>query len=202
MTLAFQSLSPGPSRKSELGDVYRLADHLDATLAMGEDLLRCRLDVAVLATGDAHAHIFKRGKAISEFARSVRALELGIVSRLIQARSRAADVRGVDRRFAPILGLFIGGTAPLADAAVRVSGLGDVSPAALMSGPDVLQFLTSRSLLAPGAVSLASVTELAVGEDYLLAAEIHLGTLLDMVAQLLETLDLAFDLYAAPRLPA
>lgn len=199
MTLAVQSLPLQPSRRTELGDVYRLADHLDATLAMGEDLLRRKLDVAVLVPGDTHAQITKRNQAISEFSRGVRALELGIVSRLMQARTRAVELRSIDTHFAPILGLFIGGTAALTDAASRAGGLGDISPAALIRGPDVLQFLTSRSVLVPGATSLAAVPALAVTEDYLLANEIHLGTLLDMVAQLLETLDLAFDLYAEPR---
>ena len=35
----------------------------------------------------------------------------------------------------------------------------------------------------------------SVGEDYLVAGRIHLGTLLDLVATFLDTLDLLFDLY-------
>jgi hypothetical protein len=200
MTVTLQVRGTAPQPSAELSGIYRLANHLDATLAIGEDLLRQKLDVPLLAAGTGHNAITQRNQTISQFVRSVRALELGITSRLLQARHRAAEVREVDARFAPILGLFIGGTAPLADAAAgRDGGLGDISGAALTGGPEILHFLTSRSLIAPGAASLGAVTALTVGDNYLLAAQIHLGTLLDMVAQLLETLDLAFDLYAEPR---
>jgi hypothetical protein len=200
MSLANPILDPKASTASALGGVYRLADHLDATLAMAEDLLTQKLDAGLPAPGDGHAAITQRSQSISQFARSVRALELAIASRLIQARARASEMRSVDPRFARLLSLFAGATAVLADAAAgRDGGLGDISQAALINGSDVLQFLTSRAVMPPGAVSLGSVAALAVTEDYLLAAQIHLGTLMDMVAQLLETLDLAFDLYAEPR---
>ena len=200
MAAALQSVRHAPPAAPQLGSIYRLADHLDATLAMGEDLLQQKLDVAVLAAGDAHRAISVRNQAISQFARAVRALELGITSRLLQARLRAAEVRDVDPRFSPVLGLLVGGTAVLADAAAgRDGGLGDISQSALMGGPEVLQFLKTRSLLAGGIVSLGTVAALAVTDDYLLAAQIPLGTLLDMIAQVLDTLDLAFDLYAEPR---
>jgi hypothetical protein len=198
MTAAMHSLRPSPA--PELGSIYRLADHLDATLAMGEDLLRQTLDVAVLAAGDAHDAISARNQAISQFARAVRALELGITSRLLQARLRAAEVRDVDARFSPVLSLLSAGTAVLADAAAgRDGGLGDISQAALMGGSEVLQFLKSRGLVGGGTTSLSAIAVLGVSEGYLLAAQIHLGTLLDMIAQILDTLDLAFDLYAEPR---
>ncbi len=200
MNLATPSLSPKRSAASALGGVYRLADHLDATLALAEDLLTQTCDAAAPAAGDGHDAITTRNRSIMQFARTIRAQELAIVSRLIQARTRASELRSLDPRFAPLLAIFVGATAVLADAAAgREGGLGDISPSALTSGPDVLHFLTSRTVLQPGAVSLGNVSTLAVTEDYLLSAQIHLGTLMDMVAQLLETLDLAFDLYAEPR---
>jgi hypothetical protein len=200
MNLASPSLAPKVSAASALGGVYRLADHLDATLALAEDLLSQKAVVGPLAAVDGHEAITARNQSITQFARTVRAQELAIVSRLIQARTRASELRSVDPRFAPLLALFVGATAVLADAAAgRDGGLGDISPSALTNGPDVLYFLASRAVVPPGAVSLANVAALAVTEDYLLAAQIHLGTLMDMVAQVLETLDLAFDLYAEPR---
>jgi hypothetical protein len=200
MNLASPSLAPKVSAASALGGVYRLADHLDATLALAEDLLGQTCIIRALAAGDVHEAITERNRSIMQFARTVRAQELSIVSRLIQARTRASELRSVDPRFAPLLALFVGATAVLADAAAgRDGGLGDVSPSALTNGPDVLHFLTSRAVLEPGAISLGNVGALPVTENYLLSAQIHLGTLMDMVAQLLETLDLAFDLYAEPR---
>jgi hypothetical protein len=200
MNAASPALAPKVSAASSLGGVYRLADHLDATLALAEDLLSQKCAVGPLAAGVGHEAITARNRSMTQFARTIRAQELSIVSRLVQARSRASELRSVDPRFAPMLALFAGATAVLADAAAgRDGGLGDISPSALTSGPDVLHFLTSRAVLLPGAVSLGAVSALAVTEDYLLAARIQLGPLMDMVAQLLETLDLAFDLYADPR---
>ena len=200
MAAALQTLRHASPAPPQLGSIYRLADHLDATLAMGEDLLQQTLDVAVLAAGDAHSAVSARNHAISQFARAVRALELGITSRLLQARLRAVEVRDVDARFSPVLGLLAGGTAVLADAAAgRDGGLGDISQSALMGGTEVLLFLKSRRLVDDCTASLSAIAVLGVTEDYLLAAQIHLGVLLDMIAQILETLDLAFDLYAEPR---
>ena len=200
MAAALQFHRQAPAAPPQLGSIYRLADHLDATLAMGEDLLRQKLDVAMLAAGDMHDAVIERSRVVSKFARGVRALELGITSRLLQVRLRAQEVRDLDARFAPVLGLLIGGTAILADAAAgRDGGLGDISQSALIGGPEVLQFLKSRALLAEALPSLGPIAALGVTEDYLLAGHIHLGTLLDMIAQILDTLDLAFDLYAEPR---
>ncbi len=195
---------PTPSELgANLASIYRLADHLDATLAMGEDLLRCAADIAPLPAAADHAAIVERQHAITIFARSVRALELGIVSRLLQARTRAIEVRDVHPRFQPLLALFVGGLAPLADAAQgRDGGLGDISAAALSSGADALQFLRSRAVVPAGTQSLAGFQKAQITDTYLLAERIPLGTLLDMVATALDALDLAFDLYAEPRTDA
>lgn len=180
--------------------IYQLADHLDATLAMGEDLMKETIDVAPLAEGDANAAIMARQSALTEFARRVRTLELGMTARLLQARVRATEIADVHPKFAPLIKLFIGGTAPLADAAARIGeGLGDISELALASGPDVLSFLASRSVVGGDAVTQSAVSALAVSNDYVLMQTIHLGTLLDMVAQFLDSLDLAFDLYGEPK---
>ena len=130
-------------------------------------------------------------------------MELAIVARMLQARLRATEVRYLHPRFAPLIGLFIGCTAALADAAAGLEGgLGDTSATALMSGPDVRAFLISRGLLEASAPSLAMLAELTASEDYLLAERIHLGTLMDMISSLLDAMDFAFDLYAAPRAAA
>ena len=184
--------------KPDLSAIYRLADHLDATLAMGEDLLQQSFDIAPPALGDTNVTIASRQRSISDFARTVRALELGMTARLLQARTRAIEVRAVHLQFAPLIGLFVGGTAPLADCAAD-GELGDISGMALATGPDVLAFLTSRALIDTAASSLAGVSKLHVTDGYLLSAHIHLGTLMDMIAQFIDTLDLAFDLYADAR---
>lgn len=186
----------------DLSAIYRLSDHLDATLAMGEDLLAQAIKVAQPVTGDANAQIADRQNALADYARTVRALELGMTARILQARVRAKDVRNTHPEFAPLVGLFIGGTAPLADAVAGIDGgLGDVSALALTSGPDVLVFLKTRGLVDSQMRSLAGLTSLAASEGYLLGERIHLGTLMDMIAAFLEGLDLAFDVYGAPAAP-
>ncbi len=187
-----------PAHPTDLSNIYRLADQLDATLAMGEDLLGSNLVLKPLMAGDANAALARRHQQISDFARHLRALELAMTARLLQARARAADVRDVHPRFTPLIGLFVGGTAPLTDAATS-GGLGDISELALATGPDVLAFLKSRALIDADAASLGSCVSVQVTDGYLLAAAIHLGTLLDMIAQFLDSLDLAFDLYDAAR---
>lgn len=199
MTLTAPSIQPAIP-PPDISTIYRLADQLDATLAIGEDLLRLTVDVAAPGPGDANAAIVQRHEAIADFARAARALELAMTARLLQARARAVEIRDTHQRFSLLIGLFIGGTAPLADAAAGLNGgLGDVSASALAGGPDIHQFLQSRAVIDATVRSLAQVTTLACREDYLLAAQIHLGTLLDMIAQFLDSLDLAFDLYAQPR---
>ena len=186
-------------RPRDLAPIYRLADHLDATLAMGEDLLRQSTAAAPSIAGDATAQIAARQCTFTEFTRRIRALELAMTAHVLQARSRATEVRHLHAQFAPLIGLFVGGTAALADAAAgRDGGLGDISATALNSGPDVLEFLASRAMIDPTTRSLAGLTTLAISDDYLLAARIHLGTLLDMIAQFLDSLDLSFDIYAEP----
>src|SRR5262249_22318254 len=81
---------------------------------------------------------------------------------------------------------------PLADAA---AALGDTSARAFDSGDTASAFLRSRNLIARDAAGLEGLTQLAVSEDYLLAGRMRLGTLLDLVATFLDTLDLLFDLY-------
>ena len=66
------------------------------------------------------------------------------------------------------------------------------------TGDTASAFLRSRGLIARDAAGLERLSQLAVGEDYLVAGRIHLGTLLDLVATFLDTLDLLFDLYDEP----
>jgi hypothetical protein len=89
----------------------------------------------------------------------------------------------------------VAGTAPLVDAAAE---LGDTDARDFNSADAALTFLRTRGLLASDAAGLEGLNRLAVSEDYLIAARIRLGTLLDLVATFLDTLDLVFDLHAEP----
>jgi hypothetical protein len=50
------------------------------------------------------------------------------------------------------------------------------------------------------AAGLTNLSQLAVSEEYLVAGRIRLGTLLDLVAAFLDTLDLLVDIPEAPKL--
>ena len=164
--------------------IYLLSDHLDAALAMGEDLLT---EKAALAAPTQHltvTRLARQNRDIAEFLKNVRTLELTMTARLLQARKRAQDLKRVDSRLRPLIALFAAGTTALCDAAAE---LGDSTEHDFDTGDVASAFLRSRGL-----------SELKVSEEYLVAGRIRLGTLLDLVATFLDTLDLMFDLYGAP----
>lgn len=173
--------------------IYLLGDHLDAALAMGEDLLTEKVTLADPLRKLTNARLGRQNREIAEFLTTVRTLELSLISRLMQARRRAEDLKRREVRLKPLIGLFLGGTAPLADAAAE---LGDTSARDFATGDTAHAFLRSRGLIARDAPGFEGLAHLAIGEDYLVAARIRLGTLLDLVATFLDTLDTLFDLYA------
>ena len=86
----------------------------------------------------------------------------------------------------------MGGTAALVDAAEE---LGDTTNQAFATGDAAQAFLRSRGILARDAAGLEQLSQLTVTEEFLVAGRIRLGTLLDLVATFLDTLDVMFDLY-------
>jgi hypothetical protein len=187
---------PASAQQPRHPSLYLLGDHLDAALAMGEDLLTERV---VLADATQHltmARMVRQNRELAEFLATVRTLELSLTARLLQARKRAEDMRRRESRLKPLIALFVAGTAPLVDAAAE---LGDTTSRDFDTGDTASAFLRSRGLIARDAAGLERLTQLSVGEDYLVAGRIRLGTLLDLVATFLDTLDLLFDLYEEPR---
>jgi hypothetical protein len=165
--------------------LHLLRDHLDAALALGEDLLAAELML------DAPDQPGLRGwlrhtRNLDAFLGSLRTLEYAMTARLLQALARADELRRDDARLRPFLALFVAGTAPLLDAAAE---LGDTDARAFDGADAELTFLRSRGLLAQDAAGLELVSRLAVADDYLLAGRLPLGPLLDLIAGFLETLD-------------
>jgi hypothetical protein len=172
--------------------LYLLSDHLDAALAMGEDLLT---EKALLADPTQHltvSRVLRQNRDIAEFLKNVRTLELTMTARLLRARKRAEELKRGEGRLGPLIALFVSGTAALADAAAE---LGDTTEHDFETGDVATAFLRSRGLIARDSAGLHGLSQLEVTEEYLVAARIRLGTLLDLVATFLDTLDLTFDLY-------
>ena len=178
--------------------IYLLGDHLDAALAMGEDMLTEKVALADAAEQLTTARLVRQNRELSEFLTITRTLELSLTARLLQARKWTEDLRRRESRLKPLVGLFIGGTAPLVDAAQE---LGDTTTHDFETGDTAIAFLRSRGLIARDAAGLEGLASLAVTEDYLVAGRIRLGTLMDLIATFLDTLDLMFDLYGEPVQP-
>jgi len=187
-----------PSTTSKLPSLYLLGDHLDAALAMGEDLLTEKVVLADAAQPPSMARLVQQNRELAEFLTIVRTLEMSLTARLLQARKRAEEMRRHETRLKPLIALFVGGTAPLVDAAKE---LGDTTVHDFNTGDTAFAFLRSRALIARDAAGLERLSELRVGEDYLVAGRIRLGTLLDLVATFLDSLDLIYDLYGEPSEP-
>lgn len=183
--------------------LYLLADHLDAALAMGEDLLACK--VALGAGQGAHSHavtamerIEVQNRALRVFVAEARTLELALVSRLLQARKWAEELRQSELGLKPVISLFVAGTAQLAD---HVAEIGDPTNGAFETGNTALAYLRSRGLIDTNEVSLAAREEITVSDDLLVVGLARLGTLLDLVATFLDTLDLLGDMRLAESQP-
>jgi hypothetical protein len=180
-----------PERNPSL---YLLRDHLEATLALGEDLLSTELHVAA---GDRPGlrNWIRQTRDLEEFLGSLRTLEYAMTARLLQARKWAEELRRGDVRLKPLIALFVAGTAPLLDAAAE---LGDTDTRDFECDDAALTFLRRRGMLAPDAAGLELISRLAVGEDYQVVGRIGLGPLLDLVATFLDTLDTLYGPDIAP----
>jgi hypothetical protein len=178
--------SIAPKRNPSL---YLLKDHLDAALALGEDLLSAELALAASDRPGLRDWI-RQTRGLDDFIRSLRTLEYAMTARLLQARKRADELKRSDSRLKPLIALFVAGTAPLVDAAAE---LGDADARNFDGADAALTFLRGRGLLAADAAGLELVSHLAVGEDYQVAGRVGLGTVLDLVAAFLDSLDMLYE---------
>jgi hypothetical protein len=172
--------------------IYLLGDHLDAALAMGEDLLAEKLALLDAVETPSRGHLLRQNRALNQFLATVRCLELAMIARLLEARRRGEELKQREGRLRPLAVLLAAGTAPLVDA---VAELGDTSTRDFDTGDTASAFLRSRNMIARDAAGFAGLAQLAVSEDYLVAGRVRLGTLLDLIAAFLDALDDQFDLY-------
>ncbi|MGB4866557.1 MAG: hypothetical protein WBP38_11760 [Hyphomicrobium sp.] len=170
--------------------VYMLADHLDAALAAGEDLVARGQDWRALAENQASNPTF----AIDQraLAEEVRGLELMLTARTLKAREHARALAGIDRRFAAVANLFVSGTAILLDA---VEECGDARSEDFDTGDDVVSYIRSRGLISPEASNVLIPAQLTIDDNFLVAKRLTLGPLLDMAAAFLDALDTQYDLF-------
>lgn len=166
--------------------IYLLADHLDAALAAGEDLIAATLPAGVDreeagTPEDVPAYVARLAKH-----------EAAIIARVLQARRRASELPRIDAPTQTIVQLIISQSTSLI---ALIDQFGDQSEHRFMTGDDPLSFLRARGLVAEEAASLPRFDKLKVTDSYRIAGVIELGPLLDMVAGALEALDIAYDLF-------
>ncbi|MGL4397831.1 MAG: hypothetical protein ACRCS9_14920 [Hyphomicrobium sp.] len=170
--------------------VYMLADHLDAALAAGEDLIARGSDWRQLLENPGDVETFPHRQR--DIAMKVQALELMLIARTLKAREHASTLSGLDRRFAPIAKLFASGTAVLEDA---VEACGDATDGDFETGDSLLAYVRGRGLIAPDAATVTSPAQMTIDETFLVAKRLVLGALLDMSAAFLDALDAQYELF-------
>ena len=196
MTPAWRRLdAEAHARVQGLGPVLLVADHLDAALAFAEDLTHTAFKLPENGASDT-ATLTARNDAFMTFAQSVRALELALTSRVLQARKRSVAIELSSEDFQRLIRSFVGGTAIFADAVEQDRARNAAfSSNPLIGGPEAMRFLKLRGVIDRDVRSLDEISLLAITETYPVAGLIELGPLMDMVAAFLDALDTAFDLY-------
>jgi hypothetical protein len=170
--------------------VYMLADHLDATLAAGEDLMARGAEWRSLAEKprDPVEYASRQREIVEE----IRSLELMLIARILKARTHAGTLSEYDDRFRAVAKLFVSGTAILLDA---VNESGDARSMDFDTGDGIVPYVRSRGLIAPDARAVRTASDLTIDDNFLVAKRMALGPLLDMAAAFLDALDIQYELF-------
>lgn len=169
---------------------YMLADHLDAALAAGEDLIA--QGAVWLALAQNPPEPAEMAVQQREVAERVRAFELMLVARTLKAREHAEALAAADVSFRAMANLFVGGTGILLDA---IAECGDARADDFETGDELVAYIRSRGLIAPDAPFALTASQLTIDDSFLVAKRIALGPLLDMAAAFLDALEVRYDLF-------
>jgi len=174
--------------------VALLADHLDTTLAAGEDLLASSLAArADLDEIDPQA----APEALEAFVQRLFQLEASLVLRLLQARRLSVEIARADPTMKSVAALFRAQTDALHD---LIAGQGRSADGVLTRAGDSHAYIRSRGLIAPEAAAPSPFETLAVDESFRVGGVVQLRQVLDFVSTTLDLLDARFGLYM-PELP-
>jgi hypothetical protein len=171
-----------------------LADHLDASLAAGEDLLALSLAArADLDEVDPQA----APEALEAFVQRLHQLEASLVLRLLQARRLTAEIARADADMRSAAALFRAQTDVLHE---MISGPDRDADGRLTRAGDSHAYIRSRGLIAPEAAAPSPFETLTVDESFRIGGAMALGQVLDFVSSTLDLLDARFGLFM-PDLP-
>ena len=172
------------------GAAYMLADHLDAALAAGEDILSAGRDCDT-AHAEAGAGQAARLRSSIEL---IRALELALITRVLKAREWSQTLVRADARFKMVASLFMAGTAPMVDALAEFA---DATEADFACGDGITAYFRSRGAIDREAPALPAGPVSLVTEAFRVTGRIELGALLDLIAAYLNALEVHFTLFTA-----
>lgn len=167
--------------------VYLVADHLDAALAAGEDLVTASQSWQPGECCDP-AVVGAQRWTLSR----VMTYEMALVTRVVKAREHVADLADAEPRFRPLAQLFVSGTRDLYEA---LKVIGDTAALDFDTGDGTIAYLRSRGLIAEDAPGLADYAPLTVNDDFLVASRVPLGVVLDLISEFVEALETQFELY-------
>ncbi len=140
--------------------VALLADHLDAALAAGEDLMAASLPArADLDEIDCEA----APEALDAFVRRLQQLESSLLLRVLHARRLAVEIGRADTSLKAIGALFRAQTEALHELILRA---GRTPEGGLVRAGDSHAYLRSRGLIAPEAAAPSPFESLAVSEGF------------------------------------
>ena len=168
---------------------YMLADHLDAALAAGEDILAVGRRAPV---DDSNA---APGAALRSAVELVRALELALITRVMKAREWSKTLDKADPRFHAIGKLFQSGTVSLSDA---IAEFADATEADFETGDGITAYFRSRGVIDAEVPALGAQDTAAITESFRVTGRIELGALLDLIAAYLDALEDQFVLFHTP----
>jgi hypothetical protein len=183
--------SSAPRQPAAPAIVYLLAENLDAALAAGEDLLKESFvwNGASLGTP---AEIAAARAEERHSIETVRTLEMVLVARVLKSRERAEELARRDERFRPVAKLYNAGTALFIESAAEFA---DRTTVDFETGNATTAFLRSRGLIAPDQPGPAEGARVMLSEDFLIARRARLGTIMDLVAMFLDTLETHYELF-------
>jgi hypothetical protein len=179
------------ARPSAPPSVYFLADHLDAVLAAGEDMLKVDITWVSNAAGPQEDTV-RDLDSLRDGVEELRSLEMTMIARLLKSRERAEELMRADARLKLMARLFLNGTALITDA---LPELGDATASDFNTGDAILAYLRARALLAPDAAAPEDNAHLRITDTFPVARRLPLGALMDLVAQFLDTMELHHDIY-------
>ena len=178
-----------PRDESVPAPAYMLADHLDAALAAGEDILAAGRNGA-LAAGETTTP----GASLRTGVELVRALELALITRVLKAREWSKKLDKADPRFQLIGKLFQSGTVSLVDALAEFA---DATEADFETGDGMTAYFRSRGVIDAEAPALSAHEAVTITETFRITGRIELGALLDLIAAYLDALEVQFVLFHA-----